>query len=165
MPKDRYIKRFYKDTEIAYLAGIIDGEGSLTIGNYSANKKTGVLHYQTVLNINNTDKDLIDWIFATFGGNICHYSAKQTPKNSRKEVWRYIATGDRLTHICELILPYVICKRKQVEIMLKMRSTYKSHTSIGGKQGTQALSQDIIDFRQKCFVEIRSLHVRRGSLN
>lgn len=164
MPKDKYIKRTYKDTEIAYLAGIIDGEGSLTIGNYSANKKTGVLHYQTILSITNSDMNLINWLRSVFGGNSWKYSAKQTPKNSRQAYYRWVATGDLLTHICQLVQPFMIIKSKQVEIMLKMRATYKPHSSIGGKQGTQALSQDIIDFRQQCFYEIRALHCRSGSL-
>lgn len=165
MPKDKYIKKCYRHTEIAYLAGIIDGEGSLTIGNYSANKKTGVLHYQTILSITNSDFSLIQWLHNTFGGNFWKYSAKQTPKVSRQAYYRWVATGDLLTHICELVYPFMICKKKQVEIMIKMRATYKPHSSIGGKQGTQALSQEIIDFRQQCFLEIRNLHIRKGSLS
>lgn len=164
MPKDRYISKEYSSTDIAYLAGIVDGEGSLTIGNYSHNKKTGVPHYQTILNINNTNKSLIDWLLNTFGGGYCHYTARQTPKISRQAIYRYIATGNRLTHICQLILPFVIIKKRQVEIILEMRKTYLPYTSKGGIQGTQALSQEILDFRYQCFLELRSLHCRKGSL-
>lgn len=163
MLSETYIRKSYTIAELAYLAGIIDGEGSLTIGNYSSNKKSGVLHYQTTLQINNTDEGLIQWIHKTFGGNIVHYTAKQTPKNSRMAVFRWIANGERLTHICELILPYVIVKRRQVEIMLRMRETYKPTTK-SGQQGFRGLSNEILALRQSLFLELRSLHCRKGSL-
>ncbi len=165
MSRQKYIRKTHEIADIAYMAGIVDGEGSITIGNYSSNKKTGILHYQTILGITNTSKDLLDWIHKTFGGNVWKYSAKQTPKNSRQECYRWVATGDLLTHICELIHPFVICKKKQVEIMLAMRATYTKESTKGGIQGFLSLDQDILDFRQKCFYDLRALHTRKGSLS
>jgi hypothetical protein len=57
-----YIRKEYTVAEIAYLAGIIDGEGCIYIGNFSCNKKTGVPYYQTNIQVTNTDKKLIDWL-------------------------------------------------------------------------------------------------------
>lgn len=162
---DRYTRKIYRETDIAYLAGIIDGEGSITIGNYSSNKKTGDHHYQTILSITNTDYSLLEWIKNTFGGSVWAYSEKQTPKNSRQKYYRYVATGNLLTHICELVLPYCICKKKQVEIMLEMRATYKAHSAVKGKQGTQPISKEILEFRHQCLLRLRDLHTRKGSLN
>lgn len=162
MPKDKYICKIYSINEAAYMAGIVDGEGSLTIGNYSANKKTGVPHYQTMLKISNTDFSLLDWVMNTFGGRYHAYSEKQTPKNSRQKYFYWIATGNRLTHILQTIYPYSIVKKEQIEIMLAIRATYQPHTSRGGIQGTQSLSQEIMDFRQECFHKLRNLHTRKG---
>lgn len=164
MAKSIYERKSYTIAEIAYLAGIVDGEGSLVMGNYSCNKKTGVPHYHTSLEINNTGKELIDWLHKIFGGAVIAYTAKQHAKNCRLQVFRWIANGDRLTHLCELILPYVTIKRRQVEIMLQMRDTYKPMTK-AGQQGFRGLSDEILSLRQSLFLEIRSLHCRKGSLN
>jgi len=161
---ETYERKSYTIAQLAYLAGIVDGEGSLTIGNYSSNKKTGAIHYQTTLQINNTDEGLILWIHNIFGGNIVRYTEKQTPKNSRQAVFRWIANGDRLTHICELILPYVVVKRRQVEIMLRMRETYKVRYKQGQK-GFRGLNHDVLSLRQSLFLELRNLHCRKGSLS
>nr|CAB4126350.1 Homing endonuclease, LAGLIDADG [uncultured Caudovirales phage] len=163
MPKGDYEKREYTEATLAYLAGIIDGEGSIYIGNFSSNPKTGAKYYQTNMEITNTSKPLMDWLMNTFGGLLNKYTEKQSPKNHRQEYWRWIATGDRLTHLCELILPYLICKKRQCEIMLKMRATYIGNgkgLSHLGKSGVQPHTQELLDYRQSLMDEIRSLHVR-----
>ncbi len=166
MAKGDYTRKEYTDVQIAYLAGIIDGEGSIYIGNFSSNPKTGAKYYQTNIEVTNSEKPLLDWLFFTFGGFVNQYTEKQTPKNSRKTYWRWIATGDRLTHICELILPFLTCKRRQCEIMLKMRATYTGNgkgLSHKGMSGVQPHSKELLDYRQTLMNEMRSLHCRNYS--
>jgi hypothetical protein len=164
MLSETYERKTYTVAQLAYMAGIIDGEGSLVIGNYSSNKKTGAIHYHTALEINKTDEGLIHWLHHTFGGNIVNYTAKQTPKNSRQAVFRWIANGDRLTHICEEVLPYLVVKRKQAELMLRMRETYKP-THKAGQQGFRGLNPEILSLRLSLMLELRDLHCRKGSLS
>lgn len=164
MTRETYIRKSYKIEEISYLSGIVDGEGSLVIGNYSSNKKTGAIHYFTSLEINNSGKGLIDWLHNTFGGNYMEYSPKQYAKNCRLKIYRWIAHGDRLTHLCELILPYSTIKKRQIEIMLEMRETYKP-TVKAGLQGFRGLNQSVLDLRESLRIELRDLHCRKGSLN
>jgi len=150
----------YTVAELAYLAGIIDGEGSIYIGNFSSNPKTGALYYQTNMEVTNTDEDLIKWLLKTFGGRSNKYTAKQTPKNSRKPVFRWIAAGELLTKLCHEILPYLVIKRHQCEIMIKMRATFIESNFVKGMQGTQSISEDIMKTRKSLFDEIRAIHCR-----
>ena len=68
MAKDIYNRKEYTLAQIAYLAGIIDGEGCIYIGNHSCNAETGDKYYQTLLKVTSTDKCLIDWLQQIFGG-------------------------------------------------------------------------------------------------
>src|SRR5574338_180211 len=166
MAKGDYTRKEYTTVQLAYLAGIIDGEGSIYIGNFSSNPKTGAKYYQTNMEVTNSEKPLLDWLQNTFGGIVNEYTEKQTPKNSRKKYWRWIATGDRLTHLCELIYPYLICKRRQCEIMLKMRATYTGSgkgLSLKGKSAVEPHSNELLDYRQTLMDEMRSLHCRNYS--
>jgi len=161
MNRYTYVRKDYTIAQIAYMAGIIDGEGSIYIGNFSCNPKTGTKYYQTNIEITNTDKNLIDWILNTFGGRNYTYTAKQTPKNSRRTVYRWIASGERVTHLCELMMPYLVAKRRQAEIMIKMRDTYKPIMGVRrGVQGIQILDADLLALRQSYFDEMQSLHCR-----
>lgn len=150
----------YTIAQIAYLAGIIDGEGSIYIGNFSSNKKTGSLYYQTNMEVSNTDEALIDWLIENIGGRKNKYTQKQLPKNSRRDVYRWIVSGELLTHLCHLLLPYLIIKKRQCEIMIKMRKTFERTGMRKGLQGTQPLDNQVLEERQKYFYEMRNLHCR-----
>lgn len=166
MGTNNYVEKDYTITQIAYLAGIIDGEGSIYIGNFSHNPKTGAKYYQTNMEVTNSDLGLMNWLHNTFGGRIYKYTEKQTPKCHRCEYYRWIVTGNCLTHLCDLLLPYLICKKRQCEIMIKMRSTYSGKgngPSFHGKQGIQPNSQELLDLRQSLMDEIQSLHIRNYS--
>jgi hypothetical protein len=158
-----YVRKEYSIETIAYLAGIIDGEGSIYIGNFSSNPVTGNKYYQTNMEVTNTDKSLTDWLHFNFGGVVNTYTAKQLPKNSRKAVFRWIASGERMTHLCELLLPFLICKKKQCEIMLKMRATYAKLQYKKGKAGVLPHTKELLDLRQSLMNEMRSLHCRNYS--
>lgn len=166
MPKNNYTRRDYTIAEIAYLAGIIDGEGSIYIGNFSCNPKTGAKYYQTNVEVTNSSKPMIDWLFRIFGGLVTQYTEKQSPKNARKTYWRWTVSGDRVTHVCELILPYLTAKVRQCQIMIQMRSTYTGNgkgLSHKGKSGVQPHTKELLDFRQTLMNEMRSLHCRNYS--
>jgi LAGLIDADG endonuclease len=163
MNRYKYERKDYAVAQIAYLAGIIDGEGSIYIGNFSCNKKTKVPYYQTNIQVTNTDKNLIDWLFNVLGGLVSHRTAKQTPKNSRKPVFTWTASGERVTHLCELILPYLICKKRQCEIMIQMRATFTRSHCQKGRQGIIPHSAELMILRQSLMDEMRSLHIRTHS--
>lgn len=161
-----YIRKEYAIEQIAYLAGIIDGEGSIYIGNFSCNPKTRAKYYQTNIEVTNCDQSLMDWLLDTFGGRIYKYTEKQTPKCHRRNYFRWIMCGEGVTHICELILPFLICKKTQCEIMIKMRATYKGRgkgISIKGKHGVQPHPKELLDLRQSLMDQMRSLHIRNYS--
>lgn len=159
----QYKRKVYKETDIAYLAGIIDGEGSIYIGNFSCNPITKLPYYQTNIQVTNTDKNLIDWLQQIFGGLVNKRTKQQMPKNSRKQAYTWTISGERLTHLCELILPYLICKRRQAEIMITMRATYTKNGAQRGHQGVQSLPDEIRLLRQSLMEEMRSLHIRTHS--
>ena len=79
-----YIKKDYTIAQLAYLAGIIDGEGCFVIGCYAFSKKTGVPHFHTTVQVTSTDRILIEWLVDNFGGKVAAYTPKQTPTNSRR---------------------------------------------------------------------------------
>lgn len=155
-----YIKKEFSISQIAYMAGIMDGEGTFYIGNYSGNRKNGDKHFQTIIAVASTDKCLIDWLEQTFGGSTRQYTPKQMSKNGRKQVYRWQATSNRLLHICEEILPYLVIKRRQCEIMIEIRNTFNDLHNIKGRQHVQNLPKGILEFRQSLMDELRSLHSR-----
>ena len=157
MTKSQYTRKEYTIAEAAYMAGLMDGEGTFFIGNYSNNRNG---FFQTVLKITSTDKFMIEWVYKTFGGWTSEYTSKQRAENSKCPVYNWGCTGDRLTHICEIMLPYLTAKKDQALILIQMRETYNGSEYVKGKQGIQKLPQSILDRRIELMKKLQSLHCR-----
>lgn len=164
--KRGYEIKEYSIAEIAYFAGLIDGEGSIYIGNFSNNKITGAKYFQTNMQITNTCEKMIDWLIDVFGGLKSKRTPRQHALNSRLQAYVWTVSGKRLEHLCEIILPYTVSKKRQVEIMLEMRKTY-TKTGSGraekGKQGIQPNSPEILSKRDSLMKQMKSLHIRTFS--
>lgn len=108
------------DTILAYMAGIIDGEGSIMI-NGSNHKQ------QSVVSVANTSELLIKWIVTHFGGHTnIEYSENVNHKN--RYWWRLY--GYSMKPFLESILPYLVIKKPQAELMLEL---FKILLPIGGR--------------------------------
>jgi len=157
---NKYVRKQYTDLQIGYIAGIMDSDGCFFIGNFSRSKTTDNKFYQTVLTVANTEESMIDRLVKDYGGLKGKYTPKQTPKNSRRPVYKWTATGKRLEHLCEIMLNNLSAKKNQCEIMIKMRETYKRRSFEKGHQGAMVLDKETMDVRKKCFDELRALHCR-----
>ena len=100
--------------KFSYLAGIIDGEGCLTIG---AGRKGNIINYNSVIMIANTDERLIKWLQQNFGGN--YYKASRIdPRWKQAYIWRFLKKKDIETLLLA-VLPYLIVKREQAITLLE----------------------------------------------
>ena len=151
-----YTPQTYKETNLAYLAGIVDGEGCFWIGKVPKKVGDGYVseHYRGLLKIDNTDKKLIEWIDIVFSGTSSARCRSTSSRKFERDIYTWNATGDRLLDICELILPYLVIKKEHCEVMIKFRKSYQGITS--GK----AIPEEILQIRQECLESSRKLNSR-----
>ncbi len=112
--------------ESAYLAGLIDGEGTITI---AVSKHKDWVEMRPLVAIANTDRRLLDYL-----KNLLGYSYSASERKPRKENWSsgYLIETRGMKEAYELlrkILPYLIIKREQAETVL----TFISHRSFKQK--------------------------------
>lgn len=98
-----FINKYHKkpklwSNKIAYLGGLIDGEGYLKI------EKWGTIR----LIIGMTHKETIEWIYNNFGGNV---TEQITPKGAPFYVWR-MNQGKDLFYLLLLVIPFIITKKQ-----------------------------------------------------
>jgi hypothetical protein len=119
-------------TEWAYLAGIIDGEGSLSIVQKRRQTRIGngirVLtegfyenSFQCSITISNTDKRMIDWVLYTFGG--CVYFSRRREGNRKTQFVVAWQSADSVRWIIQNTKPYLLTKYDVAEAMLKLLGT------------------------------------------
>lgn len=114
--------------ESAYLAGIIDGEGTISI---IFHKQKGYPSYGVVLRVYNTNKELLEWIKEKNGyGNIRRQiSIKNWTKSSWRQVYSWQIYPKNIRVLLPQILPYLIIKRKQAELTIEFLNLTKFPSS------------------------------------
>lgn len=149
------------DPQAAWLAGFIDGEGSLMISRRSRSKCT---EWSALLAVSNTDMRLIDRCrLLASGGVIAHVD--MTNRGNAKDAYIWTLKGPRLTAVLDAILPHLVAKRRQAELLIEIRRGTRNGARRGRPwgQGT-VLSEAQQARRQEIRDEVRRLNQRgRGA--
>jgi hypothetical protein len=107
-----------RPTELAYIAGLIDGEGCLLI--YRKADTRGNLHIRCILRISNTSARVIEWLQERLGG-VAASRNEQRPGHLRVMHWP--CEGPRLTQLLEAVRPYLVIKPELADILMEMQRT------------------------------------------
>ncbi len=123
------------DTDIIYLAGIVDGEGCINIVKYHKGNR---YRYRLQLRVINTNKELVEWIRDRWGGWII----SRERDSKRRTVYEWSIHNLAAGELLEDMIDYLIVKRDQANVALDFRATLNTTQY---KQG--GLSQELIDTR------------------
>lgn len=104
------------DTELAYLAGLIDGEGSFGV----AAVRTAC-RYVPVMSLSMTCERTMQWFGEKVGVGLNQVSRK---KPSWRDQFKLRLCGQRLILFCSLALPFFVTKKEQAEEILRFGETY-----------------------------------------
>lgn len=133
--------------ELAYIAGILDGEGFITIDHSRKENK-----YRVCVGVGNTAKILLDWLQACFGGGI----VKSRKPEGYRDFYQW-----RLFHgvACEFLLqviPYLKLKRGQAELAIRFQEQkYNPQT---GKRKGRPRTSDELAYEEACHILLHSMN-------
>ena len=111
------------DTEAAYLAGLVDGDGC-----FGWNWQNSTIF----LNVAMTHRPTIDWLAEHFGGRI-HVNNKHEDDPTKKILYVWIVNASILREILPRILPFLVTKAEQAQTIEQV-FTLRTKT---GKSSTQ----------------------------
>ena len=140
-------------TEWAYLAGIIDGEGCFYIGRVKQGKYGSGYQWHALLKVTSCDESLILWLESTFGGSKDSRYRWTSKKKFTRPVYNWQATGPMLDHIILGVYPYLIIKKRHADVMAKYRYTCLNI-------GSRRLDDFTIEKRFEFMKEMRNLNSR-----
>lgn len=142
--------------ELAYLAGILDGEGSFGLNKMKRPKPPGFKLF-LYLDICNTNAEILDAcqeIFLKLGVNVWVQN-KGIPAFGRREVFNLrMGAQSKIRRVLEAVLPYLRGKRAQARILLRYISR-RDERGVG--RGHPLNDDDLAYYR-----ELRELN-RRGT--
>lgn len=151
LPESGKQSHMCSEADLAYMAGIIDGEGSIVARNFWAPKST---HPSVVcrLRVFNTNRDLINWIAERWTGRIYH--GKIVPH--QKICWVWETKALRARNLALQIFPYLKIKRRQAEILIELIPLILR----AGTYFQAGVPEEDVEKRNKLVAEIRELNQR-----
>jgi len=135
MLRHREMKR--KHTVLAYTAGIMDGEGSISIARKPNKKVKRGYSLGLVVTVNNTEQWLTEWLKMQYGGVVC--LAKRGNK-TEKPLWVWRIVAREASEFLKLVLPYLTIRRPHAENAIKFQEYRKLR---GKRQATE--QQDAVE--------------------
>jgi len=138
-----------KRTDLAYIAGIIDGEGFITI---RCDRKANDKH-SLYVGVGNTERWLLEWLRANFGGKLV---TSHKPEGY-KDFFQWAIVSRSAGNFLELVLPYLRLKKGQAELALQFQE--KKYNEATGKRRGSRTSDEII-YEKACQVLMSALNKR-----
>lgn len=124
------------NSDIVYLAGMMDGDGSISIARRQYNERRS-RHILTVA-VTNCSRELMEWLEERWGG-VIH---PKPPTRNGRPIFQWAITSQKAGELLEDIVEHLIVKRDQANIALDFRATFGK---IAYRQG--GVSQEITDLR------------------
>ena len=122
------------EAEKAYTAGIVDGEGSIFIRfRLRERGRHGISHeFTTSISIANTNKDMLHWLQRIWNLDTKLLFRKGNEKN--KDVWTLrVENKHAIRLMLNEILPYLIIKRKNAELLLDFINHREERLNVSSK--------------------------------
>lgn len=117
----------WPETQKAYLAGIIDGEGTITVTkNKRVSKKNGktYFYYRPVITIANTDYKLLSFLKSLNLGST-NYDRRQGKEHWKQAFQWCLASIKPIYSLLKEIHPYLIIKKDKAEYLMAWIEEHK----------------------------------------
>ena len=145
-----------KHIENAYLAGIIDGEGSIFITRIN-NKKSGNVWYRLQIGCAMTEPDAIEMLRKTFTPNTKQFIYRGGRKKGYKPVYQWLTTGSTTVRILKELLPYLTVKKNQAKLGIEFQTWRETLPNTGKPRKKEEMKKfEDYYFRMKALKNVRS---------
>ena len=111
-----------KETEIAYLAGLFDGEGYVSYKKYPKKRPNNKKPYQTwniQMEVSMTDKSIIKYMHETLGVGSVNKRPPQKTSMGKKMQWRWRCGYRDAYKVCVLFWPYSHIKLEKIQKIIE----------------------------------------------
>jgi hypothetical protein len=140
--------------DLAYAAGIVDGEGNISIVKRQKwSKRNDKYHLQ--VRVAMCDKIVVDWFRTHFGGSIsCRKRHTINPAHRDCHIW--IVSHRSARGFLLLIETYLICKKDQAQLGIAFQNTKYSGGAKGIK-GHPPISDRELALHEEMYLQMRGL--------
>jgi hypothetical protein len=116
------------EAEAAYIAGLFDGEGTITYKKYKEKKTKGTYDcWRISMEIAMTDKSVLVWLTEVLG---CGTLNKKPRKNGHKMQYRWRCVFRDAFHVCCILFPFAHVKLNKIQQVIEHYSTIQKKDNV-----------------------------------
>lgn len=156
--KDILKSLIINSTELAWAAGILDGEGSIIVlkdNHLPKGRKTP--QYKLRVQVGMCDKATIKRIHKLFGGKFNDQKCYKKP--GWKQVYYWVVHSRDAEKVLKILRPFVFTKKKQLELALKFSERTLSKVGNGN-----VVSKKLVKQRELFWLKMKKFN-QRGDYN
>lgn len=146
------------DTDYAWAAGFIDGEGTITLKRYKSHYTTKKIHYQPFISLSQANHvghwDAVRKMQKLFGGSLSVYKNKPP----RLETLAWCMVSRQAVECLKKVRPYLQVKNRHADLLI----SYYENSGQRGK--SYRLTDEELSQREKIWLEMRSMN-QKGTLH
>jgi len=164
-----------REKKLAYLAGVIDSDGSISISkSYLQRKEYRCPRFVLEITVTNTNEDMMKWLINNFEGS---YHKRKIPTNfskidgriikSKRIIYGWKVTSKRALPILKEIEIYLIAKKRQAQLAIEFQENIFNRDTVSVKAGkgiSHYLSNKEIEKRTWYSETIKNLNLGKISL-
>lgn len=143
--------------DLAYAAGIMDGEGYIGITEYAIGGGRKSPQFRCRVTVCMCDSEVPEWLAATFGGTVHVYEGRKPGQRAQSH---WVLQNRRAAEFCALVAPYMRTKHRQAELLSAFYVDWRFDFTRRGGKGPQITTSEILG-RRSYVVAIQRLN-RRG---
>jgi len=129
-----------QEVEMAYLAGLIDGEGTITLERSGNRRLNGMMGLSPKVIVTDTDRAIVDatmTIMRRLGVN--PYVKVQSPAKRKKACfWVTVSGLSKCKKVLEAVKPYLVGKLAQAQLVLDFVESRGNSQAAKGQQYSEA---------------------------
>jgi len=147
--------------KLAYVAGLFDGEGSIYI---AINKPKPKFHTKSPNHwlgaaIGNTNRPLVDWLKAEFGGHIVKGGGGHVKR--QQAYWIWVVSSTQALTFLKRLYPYLRIKKEQAKLGIE----FQNQRIKDGNPGRKGISLEVLVKRDWYKKQISALNGLNASLS
>ena len=139
------------ELELAYAAGLMDGEGYIGIKCSERDKIQRSRSHRVYVSLGNTDEKMVKFMLDKFGGT--YYYAERKASNSKPMYTWKLSAISAVTFLGQ-VLPYLITKKERAEVAMEFQTT------ISNANKAKGITEELLEIRDSYMHEMHRLNKR-----
>jgi hypothetical protein len=141
-----------KKEKIIYCAGIVDGEGYVGIKKSKYARHCPSPTYHERIQIRMVEEGAISFFKELFGGN--YY--KEKPHTGKGRMLYCYQASDLIAYrICKTLLPFLIIKKKNAELIIQLRKSKDTITKKERGGVNRFMAKPVVDYRESLYLQCK----------